>query len=134
MSFLDILDAVTTTLIANATPLSIILIGLLVLKQLRDDIRPIFLSMVQPLQRQAQTNAVAWAIGIMLGTLASMGALVEVATQMHWVAVANICKVTSPFLATIVALIKQSPAGSAPQPTSSNATTPPFQREKPTTQ
>jgi hypothetical protein len=80
-----------------------------------------FLAMVGPLTKQAQANAVSWAIGIMLGTLASMGALVEVATQMHWVAVANTCKVLSPFLATIVALIKQSPV--APPPTQ---TAPPF--------
>ncbi len=99
-----------------------LLIALLILKQVKDDVRPIFLSMVGPLTKQAQTNAIAWTVGIMLGVLSSLGALTEVATQMHWVYVAILCKVLGPGLATIVALIKQSP-NSPPAP---GSTTPPF--------
>ncbi len=97
-----------------------LLIALLILKQVKDEIKPIFQSMVDPLRKQASTNAIAWATGIMLGVLSSLGALVEVAAQMHWVYVGIACKVLGPGLATIVALVKQSPveptkpAGSPP--------------------
>lgn len=90
-------------------PLAFLLISLLILKQVKDDVRPIFLGMVAPLAKQAQTNAVAWTVGLMLGVLSSLGALTEVATTMHWTYVAIGCKVLGPGLATIVALIKQSP-------------------------
>lgn len=103
-------------------PLIGLLIALLVLKQVKDDVRPIFLAMVNPLARQAQTNATAWAVGMMLAVLSSMGALTEVATQMGWTYVAIACKVIGPGLATIVALIKQSPIQQTP-PTN---TKPPF--------
>lgn len=109
-----------------------LLIALLLLKQIKDDIRPIFQAMVGPLTRQAQTNAIAWTIGIMLGVLSSLGALTEVAAQMHWVYVAIACKVLGPGLATIVALVKQAPTAAAapapviPKPAASSATTAPF--------
>ena len=95
-------------------PLSFLLIALLILKRVQDDVRPIFLGMVGPLAKQAQTNAVAWTVGLMLGVLSSLGALTEVATQMQWTYVAIACKVLGPGLATIVALIKQSPVEPKP--------------------
>ena len=122
-----LIDTLLEILAFNIWQLSFILIALIILKRIKDDIRPIFIGMVTPLTKQAQTNAVAWAVGIMLGTLASMGALVEVASQMGWVYVAIACKVSSPFLATIVALIKQSPTTLPP---SSGNTQPPFPTEK----
>lgn len=102
-----------------------ILIAVLVLKQVRNDIRPIFIAMVDPLKKQAQTNATAWAVGLMLGVLSSLGALTEVATQMHWIYVAIACKVLGPGLATIVALIKQSPVEPPAPPAPSPVITPP---------
>lgn len=113
-------------------PLSFLLISLFILKRVQDDVRPIFLGMVQPLAKQAQTNAVAWTVGIMLGVLSSLGALTEVATQMHWTYVAILCKVLGPGLATIVALIKQSPV-SNPQPVAppTGTTRPPFPPSSP---
>lgn len=117
MSYLNIL---VETLAANIWPLSFLLVALVILRRIRDDVRPIFLGMVAPLTKQAQTNAVAWTVGIMLGILSSLGALTEVANTQHWVFVANFCKVLGPGLATIVALIKQSPM---PPP---SQTTPPF--------
>lgn len=90
-------------------PLTFLLIALLILKRIRDDVRPIFRAMVDPLAKQAQTNAVAWAIGIMLGIQSSMGALKEVADAMGWIVVANMCKIVGPGLCTIVALIMKSP-------------------------
>lgn len=105
-------------------PLIGLLVSLLILKQVKDDVRPIFIAMVGPLAKQAQTNATAWAVGLMLAVLSSMGALTEVATQMGWIYVSIVCKVLGPGLATIVALIKQSPV--VPEPPKSTPTAPPF--------
>lgn len=118
-------------LAANVWPLVGLLFGFLILKQVKDDVRPIFSAMVGPLAKQAQTNAIAWTIGIMLGVLSSLGALTEVATTMHWVYVAIACKVLGPGLATIVALVKQSPVPPAPiaappAPLPAGSTNPPF--------
>ncbi len=103
-------------LAANVWPLVGLLVSLIILKQIKDDIRPIFGAMVAPLAKQAQVNAVAWTVGIMLGVLSSLGALTEVATQMQWTYVAIACKVLGPGLATIVALIKQSPVQPTKEP------------------
>ncbi len=118
-----LLDVFTPTL---AWQLITLLVSLLILKQVKDDIRPIFAGMVGPLAKQAQTNAIAWAIGLMLGILSSLGALTEVATQMKWVYVAILCKVLGPGLATIVALIKQSPVPPDTKPAPTGTTIPPF--------
>lgn len=106
-------------------PLIGLLIALLILKQVKDDVRPIFIAMVGPLAKQAQTNATAWVVGMMLAVLSSMGALAEVALQMGWIYVSIACKVLGPGLATIVALVKQSPI--PPQPTAPTQTAAPFQ-------
>lgn len=124
--------AIVESLGALVWPLAFLLVALLILKQVKDDVRPIFIGMIGPLAKQAQTNAVAWTIGIMLGVLSSLGALTEVATTMHWVYVAIACKVLGPGLATIVALVKQSPVASAPLVTlppaaaPTGSTNPPF--------
>jgi len=90
-------------------PLAFLLIALVILKRIREDVRPIFRAMVDPLTKQAQTNAVAWAIGIMLGIQSSLGALKEVADAQNWIVVASTCKIVGPGLCTIVALILRSP-------------------------
>lgn len=95
-------------------PMTFLLIALIILRQIRDDVRPIFRAMVDPLTKQAQTNAVAWAIGIMLGIQSSLGALKEVADAQQWVVVANTCKIVGPGLCTIVALILRSPTEKRP--------------------
>lgn len=115
--------AIVETLAANIWPLAFLLVAFLILKQVKDDVRPIFTAMMGPITKQAQTNAIAWALGMALGVLSSLSALTEVAQQMHWVYVAIACKVLGPGLATIVALVKQSPV--APTPPSSSPTPPP---------
>lgn len=101
------------------------LAALVIYRSIRNDIRPIFMGMVDPLRKQAQTNAVAWVVGMMLGILSSLGALVEVAQQMHWVYIGIMCKVLGPGLATIVALIKQSPVQPMPPPSTPPLPPPP---------
>ncbi len=97
-------------------PLSFILIALILLRQLRDEVRPIFSGMIGTLAKQSSSNAVAWAVGIMMGTLASLQALGEVAQQLHWIYVAAFAKVLQPGLAGIVAYIMASPAQKPPTP------------------
>lgn len=125
--------AIVETLAANIWPLCFLLVAFLVLKQVKDDVRPIFTAMMGPITKQAQTNAIAWALGMALGVLSSLSALTEVAQTMHWVYVAIACKVLGPGLATIVALVKQSPvaptppaAATPPPPAPSGSTNPPF--------
>ncbi len=126
-----VLQFLSALLEADVWPLTGLLIALLILKQVKDDVRPIFLALVGPLQKQAQSNAVAWAVGIMLGVLSSLGALTEVAAAQHWVYVGIICKVIGPGLATIVALIKQSPVPPDLKPAPTGTTTPPFSATPP---
>ena len=96
-------------------PLCFLLIALLCLKQVRDDIRPIFRGIVGGLAVKAQSNSVAWAIGLMMASLGSMQALVEVAKQMHWPYVEAFAMIATPFLAGLVTYSMKSPlTNSAP--------------------
>lgn len=106
-------------------PLSFILIALLLLRQLRDDVRPIFTGMIGSLAKQSTSNAVAWAMGIMMGLLGSLEALGEVAQQMHWLYLAAFAKVLQPGLAAVVSYIMASPAQKPPAtPATPPASTP----------
>lgn len=104
-------------------PLAFLLIALLILRQLKEDVRPIFVSMLGSLHQHSARNAVAWAFAIMTATLASLQALQEVASQMGWVYVQVTAKVLQPGLAVLVAYGRPSPVGGIQTPT---GTTPPF--------
>jgi len=120
-------ETVLHVLVDNIYIIASLLPILLVLKQVKDDVRPIFVGMVGPLAKQAQVNAAQWAIGIMLGIQASLGAMVEVAIQQQWVYVGIVCKVLGPGLSTIIALILRSPVNETkPVAPSTGSTTPPF--------
>lgn len=109
----------------NVWLLAGLLISLLILKQVKDDVRPIFISMVGPLAKNAGSNAVQWAQGILLAYLSLLGAAAEVSITMHWVWIGIFCKLSGPPVATIIALVNKSPVNS----TSSvppGSTTPPF--------
>ena len=105
-------------LIENVWILVGLLIALLILKQVKDDVRPIFISMVGPLAKNAGSNAVQWAQGILLAYLSLLGALAEVSITMHWVWVGIFCKVSGPPVATIIALVNKSPVNSSSSPQS----------------
>ena len=120
-------ETVLHVLVDNIYIIASLLPILLVLKQVKDDVRPIFVGMVGPLAKQAQVNAAQWAIGIMLGIQASLGAMVEVAIQQQWVYVGIVCKVLGPGLSTIIALILRSPVNETkPVAPSTGSTIPPF--------
>lgn len=109
MNYSDIFEASSIV-----WPLSFILIALIMLRQVREDVRPIFRGMVGTLATQSSTNAVAWAVGIMMGTLGSLGALSEVAKGMNWPFLEAFAKVAQPGLAAVVSYIMASPAQKPP--------------------
>lgn len=109
MNYADIFEASSIV-----WPLSFLLIMLILLRQLREDVRPIFIGMVGTLAKQSTSNAVSWAIGLMMGLLGSLEALGEVAQAMHWTYLAAFAKVLQPGLAAIVGYIIASPAQKPP--------------------
>jgi hypothetical protein len=111
-------------------PLCFLLVALIVLKQLREDVRPIFVNVVAGVAKNAQGNALFYAMAMMIGTLSSLQALADVAREFHWVYVEAIAKILQPGLAAVVGLMMRTPGNIAvstgnPPPTSST-TTPPF--------
>lgn len=86
-----------------------LMISLLILKKVKDDVRPIFIALVDPLKKNASSNAVQWAQGILLAYLSLLGALAEVSITMHWVLAGIFCKLSGPPVATIIALVNKSP-------------------------
>lgn len=115
MNYADIFEASSII-----WPLTFILIALFILRQFRENVQPIVNGMVQTLAKQSTSNAVAWAVGLMMGTLASLQALGEVAQQMHWYYLAAFAKVLQPGLAGIVAYIMASPTQKPPSPPQSD--------------
>lgn len=118
-------DTLIEMLAANVWQLVSLLISFLILKQVKDDIRPIFLALVGPLTKNAASNAIQWVKGILLAILSLLGALSEVSVTMKWVGVGILCKLVGPPIATIIALMNRSPVASA-QPPPPVSTTPPF--------
>jgi len=91
-------------------PLCFLLLSLVLLRQLREDVRPIFRGMVGSLATQSSKNATAWALGMMVGTLGSLQALGEVADKMQWPYVSAFAKILQPGLAAVLGYIMASPA------------------------
>lgn len=99
-------------------PLCFLLVALLIMRQLREDVRPIFRGIVVGLASQAQSNAMAWAVGLAMATLGSMTAAIDVAHANGWINVESALKIATPFIATLVTLSMKSPIKdvSAPSP------------------
>lgn len=114
-------------------PLSFILIMLIVLRQLRDDMSPIFRSVVGGLSQDAGRNAKQYAIAIGFGLSASLSAFVDVFKELDSAAVAALgwhqyatlwAKCFNPFVVALLAYTTQS---SFKPPTGTN---PPFNPTK----
>lgn len=95
-------------------PLTTILFGLMMLRWIKRDFQPIFTVMLGPLKKQAESNAMAWIVGMMLATLATLQALSEAAQQMGWIWLSVSCKILQPGLATFIAFVRPSPVGGPP--------------------
>lgn len=114
-----LIDALTE----NVWPLSFILVALLALRQFREDVRPIFLSMRDGLQVQAQKNSSKWALGCLVGANGGAGALVQVATEMHWPMVKAFAFVGGAMVAAVMGWLVVSPMQ---KPNGNGGTTPPI--------
>lgn len=90
-------------------PLTFLLLALFVLRKVEAELRPVFTNVVAGVAKNAQSNALQYAMGLALATLSSMQALQEVATQFGWVWVAAGAKILGPGLGTLVAFMKPSP-------------------------
>lgn len=106
-------------------PLCFLLVSLIVLRQLRDDVRPIFVNVVAGVAKNAQGNAIFYALAMMIGTLSSLQALADVAREMHWGYVEAFAKILQPGLAAVVGLMMRTP-GNISVATAPTGTEPPF--------
>lgn len=97
-------------------PLTVLLMFLIVLKQLRDDVRPIVRSIVTGLSANAQSNAPAYAIAIGFGLSASFSAFWDVFNQLDAASLVALSwhqyaalwtKVLNPFIVAVLAYATQ---------------------------
>jgi hypothetical protein len=88
-------------------PLSFVLIALLALHRFFSDVRPIFVTVVQGVTKNAQSNAPAYAMAIGFGLSASLMALATEAEKLGWLYIAAGAKVLNPFIAGCVAYATQ---------------------------
>lgn len=93
-------------------PITVLLITLFVLRQIEQDVKPIFAGMVRGLAAQSTSNAASWAMAILIASGASCQALGEVATELGWIYVAAIAKVFQPGIVALIAYVMRSPVQS----------------------
>lgn len=74
---------------------------------IRRDVQPIMVNVIGGVAKSAGTNAVACAIAIGFGLSASLEALSEQATALHWLLIAAFCKVANPFIVAVLAYATQ---------------------------
>lgn len=121
-------------------PLCFLLVSLLILRQVRDDLRPIVRNVIEGLSKQAGTNAVAFAIAFGFGISASISAFIDVFHQLtrtvyedlsvHQYAVMW-AKVLNPFVVAVLAYATQSKFQNGNGGSRSGTTNPPFQSPAP---
>jgi hypothetical protein len=109
MSFTDSLSFVW--------PLTFLLVSLFVLRRIEEDLRPVFRNVVTGVAANAQSNALRYAMAMMLASLSAMQALGDVARELGWVYIEAFAKVAQPALAAIVGyIIKSDSPTSSPTP------------------
>lgn len=110
------LDTLVEMLAANIWPLFLFLLALLVLRQIKEDVRPIFVNIVSGVAKNAQSNAPAYAIAIGFGLSACIAAFIDVfqsldAVKLHalsWHQYAALwAKVLNPFVVSVLAYATQ---------------------------
>lgn len=107
-------------------PLTFIFVSLVVLRQLRDQVAPIFRGMVSSLTVQSSRYAMAWTFAALTATLAALQSLQEVCQQMHWVYIGAAAKVLQPGLAVLVAYGRAQPTNGTNGTPGSTPSTAPF--------
>lgn len=107
----------TADMLQLVWPLIFLLIMLFVLRQVRDDVNPIFKSVVGGLSQDASRNAKQYAIAIGFGLSASLSAFVDVFKELDAAAIGSLgwhqyaaawAKVANPFVVAVLAYATQS--------------------------
>lgn len=96
-------------LLQYATPMSILLVGLLIWYQLRKDFRPILVSMVGGLAEQAKGNPMFWFMICMYFLASALQGLGDEAKTLGWMFIAAICKSIQPGIVAVIALLNKAP-------------------------
>lgn len=108
-----------------AWPLVVVLLLLVILRKIESTVNPVIVGVVNGLAKQANSNALAYGLAIGYGLSASLQALAEQATILHWLIVAAMAKVLNPFIVAMLAFAAKNTIGDAP-PKPTGTTTPPF--------
>lgn len=104
-------------------PLVVLLLALFVLRQVRQDVHPIFVQIIGGVAKSAGSNAPAYAIAILFGLSASMSAFVDVFKEMNRPAIMALswhqylvcwAKVFNPFIVAVLAYATQNKFKNAP--------------------
>lgn len=98
-------------------PLTFMLVSLLLLRQLRMDLNPIFRSVIGGVSQNAQRNSMAYAMCFLMACAASLQALADVSRDLGWVYVEAACKVIQPGTVAIIAYVTKSPSLPSETPT-----------------
>lgn len=110
-----------------AWPLIIVLILLVILRKIESTVNPIIVGVVGGLASQAQKNALGYGLAIGYGLSASLQALAEQATILHWVIIAAMAKVLNPFIVAMLAYAANNEiAKKGPPAPKSGESQPPF--------
>lgn len=109
-----------TALLPFIWPLIFLLIMLVLLRQVRADVQPIMVGIVKGLAAGSTKNPLFYAMALMLGLSASLGALAEVAHAFGWKYVEAFARVAQPFFVAVIAY-----AIKPPSPSVADTTNPP---------
>lgn len=110
-------------------PLAFILVSLFILRQVRDEIKPIMAGVVSGLATNAKQYYLMYAMAAIYASAASLQALGEVATQFGWIYVAAGAKVLQPGIVAVIAYVTKPPQftqASPDKPIPTGNTTPPI--------
>lgn len=100
-----------------AWPLVVLLLLLVILRKIESTVNPIVVKVVSGLANQAGSNALTYGLMIGYGLSASLSALADQATILHWYVVAALAKVVNPCIVAMLAFAAKNSLGDAPKPT-----------------
>lgn len=116
---------------AHFAALLVFLMVLLVLRQVRSDVQPIFTNVIGGVAAGAKSNAAAYAIAIGFGLSGSLQIASDEATKLGWLILAAGCKVAQPFVAGCVAYATQNKFRAPETPPPKTLTAAPFSPQPP---
>lgn len=107
----------------NSPMMLVIVLVFLVVYRLGEQVKKLADTVISSLNVNAQKYAASWAMGFLYATAASLQAMAEVATTLHWAYAAAAAKVLQPGVVAIIAYMNKSPEPTVAKP---STTTPPM--------